>query len=155
MQFGIRYTLGKQLPPKVHKDNYKETEKNNRLSNIHTFLAVSHCSPLTEIGAPRRTTLSTSPSANFQLHRVCSQIQATWVWEKEKLIQNSLKVPLSPDSANTCKHLNITRAPNEKPKRVTGLKQLGLKTLTSNSRKDCKLNIKQCQKKLPVSLQSL
>lgn len=39
----------------------------------------------------------------------------------EQLHTNKKEQVPSPDSAICCKHLNITRAPNENPIRVTGL----------------------------------
>jgi len=50
------------------KSHPTSKENSNIPDYIHTFLALSHSLPLEDIGAPRRTTFSTIPSAKLQLH---------------------------------------------------------------------------------------
>lgn len=83
-----------------------------------TFLAASQFTSLILIGAPRRTTLSTSPAA--QNSKKCTNFKHTNQYQFIRYNDNYS--PLLPVSAKIWRHLKITLAPSEKPTSVTGLK---------------------------------
>lgn len=72
---------------------------------------------LIEIGAPIRTTLST-------ISAVVKNVFKTRLESKDNTIymRNERCIPFFSVSARAFRHLKTTRAPSEKPTRVTGLK---------------------------------